>query len=99
MTPTETTIGTTVAEVVEVYFKTTTAALGAKVSLGALYGCSQPLHVSPPRQGMSVVLRVTIPSGLASPATKARTLARIVSIANRYDGQVIDTQNNQEIAG
>lgn len=42
--------------IIEVFIGNTTAALVAKVSLGALYGCSVPLQAAPPRQGLAVLL-------------------------------------------
>jgi hypothetical protein len=73
---------------VQVYFPTMSGALGAKISLGASFGVSQPIKVSP-EQSRSIMLIVNVPEA-GSKAAQVRALDRVVHIAGRYDGIIIE---------
>ena len=82
---------------VYVYFRSRTAAMAVRVSLGALYVCSQPMTALP-REGRSVRLEVTLPSTLMQSRTGlSRALMRLITIVRQYDGVVVDSQDNRVI--
>lgn len=84
---------------VKVYFRTSTAALGFRIALGQAFHCSQPQMAIPPREGRGTYVEVRTPAPpFASRNAEARNQALLVSVARRYDGIIIDTQDNREIS-
>lgn len=85
---------------IKIYFRTITAAIGFRVALtGSRVTVSQPKMTTPAREGRGVVVEVTAMGQpqFAGRYADGRFQAWLVSQARRYDGIIIDTQNNQEI--
>lgn len=80
----------------KVYFRTTSAAMGFRVAMAGSVQCSQPLRTSP-RQGKAVMVVVTLPDHAYNRGAQARMIDRVIATAARFLGEVINSQDPQEI--
>ena len=84
--------------ILDVYFRTRSAAAIARVLIGVnVIHCSQPEYTAHPREGRSIVVKVTIPESPFASIMAGR-LSRVNQVVRQYDGLIINTQDPQEVS-